>query len=1243
MLLENHIKNRYFYILLLLRKYLMARAKNRVDKKRVDIPDIPNYRALDIRPYLLMLVILIITSVTLATFMKQEVRVLKSEIETFTYYVDATNGDDTWDGLYPTYQGGINGPWRTIGRVESQGYFQGDATLFKRGETWREQLDVPASYLTIGSYGTGENPVISAAILIGSWTPSSNPNIWYKTGVTTQPYIVYFDGVRGTPETSTSNLNAEREWYWYNNRLYVWSSSDPNTLYTNPGVEAGTWEAAVKLSNKYYVTIENLTLRYGNSLTSAGLDLDISPYITIKNCVIEKNYGFGIKISGPGNGGNTISNCTIKENGLGGITSSGIPQSSNTIEDNIIQDNGWREASSSGISGTYLTDTIIRRNIISNNGAGDPNDNSNGIDLSYAAGSIEIYENLIKDNSKGYGILTKRSADIYRNLIYRNKDEGIASKEEGTNPVDVNIYHNIIHSNGGGIRNFPSNDLSVRVYNNVLYNNINPINPDATQHEIFTGAIDSLRITNNIIFPEDVNVDPWDHYAYFINGVIPTTFINFNCVYNASSSYVAYLSYDPEGTQETWEEWQSYGLDLNSINSNPMLKNPSNNELYLNTSSPCIGRGRSLGYRLDDALNPDSIWPNNVMTIDQDDYGVGWEIGAYIMPRPTFFAANTLDPISWTDASMNDWLSLTNFMGGFVPSSRVVIGDMINDNNDLSANFSILYDSTYLYVGVRVTDDELIDDNAAPGINNDDSVEFYLDEDNQDCLESDCLDPTDVDNHQYTVDIANLQGGRNYDIPGGINYREFVVTDGYFVEYAIPWSSLSVATPTVWSIMRTDVGVNEDDAISNPDGDDRESQIMWNGDRYNYLNTTLYGLLILSDTVIDSDNYCGDGECTGNEDDCGTQYYCGLDCPPCPECGNDVAEQGEVCDGLDHNEQTCISRGFDGGELYCAIDCLSFDESSCITIDTTPPNITLVNPTQGQSLPAGTTSTSINITTDEIATCKYSTDASLITWDDMILFPFSDTTNHSRTRTGLSNGNTYYEYFLCEDTATPPNTMAETTNLTFSVASPGTPPSDGSGGGGGGGGGSGNGDEIEEDEELTTEQQTIIDVNLFENPEITLTSQVQQLILTVDNVNERLMQITSITDNQITFTLSNEESTLSIGESKVFTLDGANIQITLNSIISGNANLTFKKVDVEAPIIKETWPYLKVLIWVGLIAVATITTLFLVRRKEGEPPFQKARERVEEIRRLGYKDDQIREMFRKKGWPDQAIDKLFRK
>lgn len=48
-----------------------------------------------------------------------------------------------------------------------------------------------------------------------------------------------------------------------------------------------------------------------------------------------------------------------------------------------------------------------------------------------------------------------------------------------------------------------------------------------------------------------------------------------------------------------------------------------------------------------------------------------------------------------------------------------------------------------------------------------------------------------------------------------------------------------------------------------------------------------------------------------------------------PVCGNDIKEGGEVCDGIDLGGETCVSQGFEGGTLACAVGCGSFDTSSC--------------------------------------------------------------------------------------------------------------------------------------------------------------------------------------------------------------------------------------------------------------------------------------------------------------------------
>jgi len=81
-----------------------------------------------------------------------------------TYYVDATSGDDAKDGLSEA------NAWKTISKVNGESFSAGDSILFKRGEIWREQLTVPSSGssgspITFGAYGSGEDPIISGAVI----------------------------------------------------------------------------------------------------------------------------------------------------------------------------------------------------------------------------------------------------------------------------------------------------------------------------------------------------------------------------------------------------------------------------------------------------------------------------------------------------------------------------------------------------------------------------------------------------------------------------------------------------------------------------------------------------------------------------------------------------------------------------------------------------------------------------------------------------------------------------------------------------------------------------------------------------------------------------------------------------------------------------------------------------------------------------------------------------------------------
>jgi len=72
---------------------------------------------------------------------------------------------------------------------------------------------------------------------VTTWTAEGTTNVW-QAALTTEPADVKFNGTVGTEKTSIAALTAANYWYWASNILYVYSTSDPDTAYTSPGVEA---------------------------------------------------------------------------------------------------------------------------------------------------------------------------------------------------------------------------------------------------------------------------------------------------------------------------------------------------------------------------------------------------------------------------------------------------------------------------------------------------------------------------------------------------------------------------------------------------------------------------------------------------------------------------------------------------------------------------------------------------------------------------------------------------------------------------------------------------------------------------------------------------------------------------------------------------------------------------------------------------------------------------------------------
>lgn len=120
------------------------------------------------------LIALILLSVTTSLFVFTN-KTNEARAAGNTYYVDATDGLDTNDGLTPETA------WQTVTKVNSASYLAGDTILFQRGESWSgTAIAPPRTSLTYGSYGTGNLPKLNSGY--SHWRSSITLNdLWLNS------------------------------------------------------------------------------------------------------------------------------------------------------------------------------------------------------------------------------------------------------------------------------------------------------------------------------------------------------------------------------------------------------------------------------------------------------------------------------------------------------------------------------------------------------------------------------------------------------------------------------------------------------------------------------------------------------------------------------------------------------------------------------------------------------------------------------------------------------------------------------------------------------------------------------------------------------------------------------------------------------------------------------------------------------------------------------------------------------
>lgn len=143
----------------------------------------------------------------------------------FDYFVDATNGSDSNNGISPETA------WQTINKVNTSTFSAGDKIGLIANGKWEEVLTIPSSGesnnpITFGAYGTGAKPVIYGSKVISGWTHHSG-NIYYATLEDDNIYQVFQNNVP---------LQSAR---YPNSGYHTITGLTSQTVFSSTGLDAG--------------------------------------------------------------------------------------------------------------------------------------------------------------------------------------------------------------------------------------------------------------------------------------------------------------------------------------------------------------------------------------------------------------------------------------------------------------------------------------------------------------------------------------------------------------------------------------------------------------------------------------------------------------------------------------------------------------------------------------------------------------------------------------------------------------------------------------------------------------------------------------------------------------------------------------------------------------------------------------------------------------------------------------------
>jgi hypothetical protein len=454
----------------------------------------------------------------------------------------------------------------------------------------------------------------------------NNANLW-QIPLATQPMVLVFNGTimgDGHLDAMPNSSSGDMSWYWNSGVLYVYSATNPGSRFTS--IEAGARPTAVDTNGKSYLVFNGLSFQKANCVQSSecGFDgaggltvLGASGNITIQNSEAAYNPYYGISVESTGNNIHILNSQFHDNNtGVGSYAYTGAASGTELlISGNNVYNNyymppggvyGYVGGQAIQLSGNYA---IVQNNLVANNGT--------------AAGDfigIHVYANL-NDSTYGQQNIIRNNL-VYGTLSNANDGGGI---ELDHSSAGSKIYGNVGYGNDGPcIDDF---EASAVIDNNSCYNDSLNSTIGAYRSEIrLIDGIDNVPITvsiaNNI-------ADATQLYAIFVDSgaAAQSLTVNNNDFYD--SAQANWYNYN-NAVGSSFSSFNSFAGVLANLNANPLFTSPSTNIFTLTSSSPAINTGANLGSFYEFGLDPVSTWPSNIVLDNQNNFGSGWEIGAYV-------------------------------------------------------------------------------------------------------------------------------------------------------------------------------------------------------------------------------------------------------------------------------------------------------------------------------------------------------------------------------------------------------------------------------------------------------------------------------------------------------------------------------------------------------------------------------------------------------------------------------------